>query len=53
MTALGASPCGFELSSLDNLRNTRDAIRGSFGPDVKFLNRALELVFEMLGNAGD
>jgi hypothetical protein len=28
--------------------STWDAISGSFEPDVKFLNRALELVFEML-----
>ena len=28
--------------------NTWDAIGGSFGPDVQFLNRALEQVFEML-----
>ena len=32
----------------NSLDNTWDAIGDSFGPDVKFLNRALELVFEKL-----
>ncbi len=41
------------VSSPHSRDNTWDAIGGSFGPDVKFVNRALELVFEMLGNAGD
>ena len=47
---LGTAPeeAGVAVLAPNSRANTWDAIGGSFGPDVKFLNRALELVFEML-----
>ena len=52
---LGTAPeeAGVAVLAPNARDNTWDAIGGSFGPDVKFLNHALELVFEMQGNAGD
>ena len=48
---LGTAPeeAGVAVLAPNSRDNTWDAIGGSFGPDVKFLNRALELGFEMLG----
>jgi phospholipase/carboxylesterase len=37
---------GVAVLAPDSRDNTWDAIRGSFGPDVTFVNRALERVFE-------
>jgi phospholipase/carboxylesterase len=47
---LGPTPedAGVAVLAPNSRGSTWDAIRGSFGPDVQFLNRALELVFEML-----
>jgi phospholipase/carboxylesterase len=53
---LGTAPeeAGVAVLAPNSRDSTWDAIfGGGFGPDVKFLNRALELVFEMQGNAGD
>jgi phospholipase/carboxylesterase len=51
---LGTAPeeAGVAVLAPNSCDNTWDAIGGSFGPDVKFVNRALELGFERLGNAG-
>jgi predicted peptidase len=49
---LGTAPeeAGVAVLAPNSRGNTWDAISdGSFGPDVKFLNRALELVIEKLG----
>ena len=45
---LGSAALKAEVAVLapDSREGTWDAIRGSFGPDVVFLNRALERVFE-------
>ncbi len=50
----GTAPeeAGVAVLAPNSRGNTWDAIGGSFGPDVKFLNRALELVIEILGNTG-
>lgn len=47
---LGTAPeaAGVAVLALNSRDRTWDAIGGSFGPDVKFVNRALEQVFEML-----
>jgi phospholipase/carboxylesterase len=47
---LGTAPeeAGVAVLAPNSRDSTWDAIRGSFGPDVKFLNRALEVVFEKL-----
>ena len=47
---LGTAPeeAGVAVLAPNSRNSTWDAIGGSFGPDVKFLNRALERVFEML-----
>ena len=47
---LGTAPqdAGVAVLAPNSRAHTWDAIRGSFGPDVKFLNSALELVFERL-----
>ena len=52
---LGTAPeeAGVAVLAPNSRDNTWDAIGGSFGPDVKSRNRALELVFEVQGNAGD
>jgi predicted esterase len=43
-----ADQAGMAVLSPDSRDGTWDAIRGYFGPDVTFLNRALERVFETL-----
>jgi phospholipase/carboxylesterase len=43
-----ADQAGVAVLAPDSRDGTWDAIRGSFGEDVAFLNRALELVFERL-----
>ena len=43
-----ADQAGVAVLSPDSRDGTWDAIRGYFGPDVTFLNRALERVFETL-----
>jgi phospholipase/carboxylesterase len=47
---LGASPdeSGVAVLAPDSRAQTWDAIRGGFGPDVTFINRALESVFRMV-----
>jgi predicted esterase len=47
---LGTAPeeAGVAVLAPNSRDSSWDAIRGSFGPDVKFLNRALEVVFEKL-----
>lgn len=40
-----ASDAGLVVLAPDSRRGTWDAIRGDFGPDVRFLNSALERVF--------
>jgi len=44
--APAADEAGVAVLSPDSRGSTWDAIRGGFGPDVLFLNRALERVFE-------
>jgi predicted esterase len=44
--AVIADETGIAVLSPDSRGSTWDAIRGRFGPDVTFLNRALERVFE-------
>ena len=44
--AAAADEAGVVVLSPDSRGSTWDAIRGGFGPDVTFLNRALERVFE-------
>jgi predicted esterase len=44
--AAAADESGVVVLSPDSRGSTWDAIRGGFGPDVTFLNRALERVFE-------
>ena len=41
-----ASDAGIAVLAPDSRESSWDAIRGTFGPDVEFLNRALERVFE-------
>jgi predicted esterase len=41
-----AGEAGVAVLAPDSRGSTWDAIRGSFGPDVAFINRALERVFE-------
>jgi predicted esterase len=41
-----AEEAGVVVLAPDSRQSTWDAIRGDFGPDVAFLNRALERVFE-------
>jgi phospholipase/carboxylesterase len=43
-----ADEAGVAVLSPDSRGSTWDAIRGGFGPDVPFLNRALQRVFETL-----
>ena len=43
-----ADQLGIAVLAPDSRNTTWDAIRGEFGVDVKFLNRALSLVFERL-----
>jgi predicted esterase len=47
---LGTAPeeTGVAVLAPNSRGSSWDAIRGSFGPDVKFLNHALEVVFEKL-----
>ena len=47
---LGTAPeeAGVAVLAPNSRDSSWDAIGGSFGPDVQFLNRALELVFERL-----
>jgi len=47
---LGTAPeeAGVAVLAPNSRDSSWDAIRGGFGPDVKFLNRALEVVFEKL-----
>ena len=44
--SLFSDDAGLAVLSPDSRGSTWDAIRGGFGPDVTFLNRALERVFE-------
>lgn len=43
-----ADSAGVAVLSPDSRDSTWDGVRGSFGPDVRFINGALERVFEMV-----
>jgi phospholipase/carboxylesterase len=47
---MGSAPddAGVAVLAPDSRGPTWDAVRGGFGPDVEFLNRALERVFEIV-----
>jgi phospholipase/carboxylesterase len=49
LARFGSTPdeAGLAVLAVDSRGTTWDAIRGGFGPDVAFLDRALERTFEI------